>query len=749
MLWIVLYLVVFSLGLSAWALKLRRRELATLSDVLAERRKAIARRTHDARLQYPQIDLSLCIGCGGCVQACPEEGVLDLAHGQAVVIHGARCVGHGLCAEACPTGGIQVELGKLDTRDDIPVLETTFEVVGEPGLFLAGEVTGYALVRTAITQGVAVARAVAARVREPKRRRARASSSGGVAVAERSLDLLIVGAGPAGLACALAAKEAGIEAHVVEQDSLGGTVAKYPRRKLVMTQPVDLPLHGRLKKSSYLKEELIDLWHEIAVTQELSIETGTRLTGLRPVPGGFEVSTTNGDYRADHVCLCLGRRGTPRKLGVPGEELPKVVYELVDAAAYTNRNILVVGGGDSAIEAALALAKQRGNRITLSYRKSGFTRLKAKNEQRIGQAIASRAVRVIFASEVTEIGTDFVQLVRHTDRRAGRIRNDDVFIFAGGVPPFGLLRDAGVSFDPSLRGPIASGGEAGTGLLPALRFGFVLSVFALTWFWLLRGYYELTAAERPDHRWHDLLRPTSALGLICGALALGLIVTNLAYLIRKSRLGRWIAGSLQNWLSVHMVTGVLALLLLFVHAGMASRLTSGGIAFVSVIILVASGAIGRYLYSWLPKAANGCELELEGARSQLASLRGKWDQVTRPLCGPGSKLGQMLDQLLEETTWETSFLRRLESMLSARWRRRKLLRRLARVAKRERLAHVQIDELVGVARQLHAASVSANNLEGVRGVLASWRFVHLWVAVVMILFAIVHVYTALRFSVIG
>jgi len=748
MLWIVLYLVVLSLGLSAWGLRLRRRQLAKLSDVLAARREAMSRRTHEARLQYPQIDLSLCIGCGGCVRACPEEGVLDLAHGQAVVIHGARCVGHGLCAQACPTGGIQVEIGNIDTRDDIPVLESTFEVFGVPGLYLAGEVTGYALVRTAITQGAAVARHVAARARQPQR--ARTKSSGGVAVAERACDLLIIGAGPAGIACALAAKEAGIEALVLEQDSLGGTVAKYPRRKLVMTQPVELPLYGRLKKSSYLKEELIELWHEIAATHELAVETGVRFEGLRRVAGGgFEVSTSNGDYRADHVCLCLGRRGTPRKLGVPGEELPKVVYELVDAAAYTNRNILIVGGGDSAIEAALALAEQSGNHVTLSYRKSGFTRLKAKNEQRIEKAVASRRVRVIFDSEVTEIGPDYVHLLRSTDHRAGRLTNDDVFIFAGGVPPFGLLRDSGVSFDPSLREPITGGGEAGTGLLQALGFGFGLSLLALGWFWFLSGYYELSTTDRPDHPWHQFLRPTSSIGLICGVVALALIVTNLSYLIRKSRLGKWIAGSLQNWLSVHMVTGVLALLLLFVHAGMTTRLTAGGIAFVSVIILVVSGAVGRYLYSWLPKAANGRELEVEGARSQLAALRGKWDQVVRPLHSPGNSLGQMLDQMLEENAWETSFSRRVESLLSARWRRRKMLRRLASVARREGLAQAQIDELVGVARQLHAASIAANNLEGVRGVLASWRFVHLWVAAVMVVFAIIHVYTAWRFSAIG
>jgi len=243
------------------------------------------------------------------VRACPEEGVLDLIHGQALVVHGARCVGHGTCAEACPTGAITLAFGELDKRRDLPAIDSKLEVPGSPGLFLGGEVTGFALIRTAIGHGTAIASEVARRVARPAQR---ASAS--------LLDLLIVGAGPAGLACALEAKRNGLSISVIEQDELGGTVAKYPRQKLVLTQPVDLPLVGRLARKEYAKEELIELWRGIAAEHELPIHTGVRFRGIaRAEDGTFQVDTDRGALCARHVELTLGRRGTPRRLVVPGE----------------------------------------------------------------------------------------------------------------------------------------------------------------------------------------------------------------------------------------------------------------------------------------------------------------------------------------------------------------------------------------------------------------------------------------------
>jgi thioredoxin reductase/NAD-dependent dihydropyrimidine dehydrogenase PreA subunit len=384
--------------------------------------------------QFPYVDPALCLGCGACVAACPEGDVLGLVGGTATVINGLRCVGHARCEEACPVGAITVGLGDLRSRADMPQVDDWHETE-TPGLFLAGEVGGLALVRNAMSQG----RRVVERIAE--RHRAGSAPSDGV------VDVIVVGAGPAGLAAALACAEQGLSHRVLEQEpDLGGSLLHYPRRKMVLLQPIELPLHGRIDKEEFQKEHFLELMEGLVARHGLDIRFSEKAKGVRRREDGvFEVESAAGTvHPGRYVILALGRRGTPRKLGVPGEELPKVMYRLIDAESYKDQKVLVVGGGDSAVEAAVGLAHQPGNEVTLSYRRDKLVRIKKKNEERLAPLLASGRVKPLFGSQVAEVTPERVRLKVGSEVR--ELENDYVFVFAGGEPPFEFLKQCGVRF---------------------------------------------------------------------------------------------------------------------------------------------------------------------------------------------------------------------------------------------------------------------------------------------------------------
>jgi len=396
--------------------------------------------------QFPFVDPMRCIGCGACVDACPEGDVLGIVGGTATVVNGLRCVGHGRCEIACPVGAIEVGLGDLKSRTDIPVLDE-WQQTSVPGVFVAGELGGLALVKNAIAQ----ARKVVDRV-------AQVAPATGGAGGDDILDLVIVGAGPAGLTAAAAAREKGLSHVVLEQEGdLGGTIFHYPRRKLVLVQAVEVPILGRLREGEYAKEDLLGILQDLCRRGDLQVRFGERVQALERHGEVFSVRSTSGVTLSRFVVLAMGRRGTPRKLGAPGEELPKVMYQLADAESYDQQRILIVGGGDSAVEAALGLARQRGNQVTLSYRREKLMRIKKKNETRIAEMLADRRIEGAFRTDVEEIGSASVRL--RTPDGTRELPNDYVFVFAGGEPPFELLRQMGVRFGgeaaPPVPGPTA------------------------------------------------------------------------------------------------------------------------------------------------------------------------------------------------------------------------------------------------------------------------------------------------------
>jgi putative YpdA family bacillithiol system oxidoreductase len=393
-------------------------------------------RSDGPQAQHPHIDVTHCIGCGACVDVCPEGDVLAVIGGTAGIVNGHKCIGHGLCAEACPVGAITIVMANPSVGADMPQLSPAHET-SVANVFVAGELGGLALIKNAVNQGRDCIDTIAGRLPQIRRGQAIAGIH----------DVCIVGAGPAGISASLRAVERHLDYVTIEQDEFGGTVAKYPRQKLVLTSPVEFPLHGKFNKLQLSKEDILRFWEKLQKQAGLKVHTSEKVETIRREAGGiFTIETSKGRYRAWSVVLALGRRGTPRKLGVPGEELAKVMYGLIEAEAYTGKQILVVGGGDSAVEAALGLAHQKGNRVTLSYRREAFSRIKERNAQRIEESMRSGRVQVIFNSQPVEIRDRTVRLdVAGATRE---LPNDYVWVFAGGTPPREFLEKSGIAVGP-------------------------------------------------------------------------------------------------------------------------------------------------------------------------------------------------------------------------------------------------------------------------------------------------------------
>lgn len=363
------------------------------------------------------------------MRACPEGNVLGIIGGKAELIEPTHCIGHGACKSACPTGAISLVFGTAERGVDLPKVNPDFQT-NVPGVFIAGELGGMGLIRNAVEQG----RQAVESVRKLP----------GLGRGDR-YDLTIIGAGPAGFAGALAAKQAGLSYIVIEQDDLGGTVFKYPRGKVVMTQPAKLPIIGQVNFREVTKEKLLEFWRGIEKEQALNIRYRDRVEKVTANGDGFEIVSQSGATASRAVLLSIGRRGTPRRLGVPGEDRKKVVYQLIDPEQYRGQHVLVVGGGDSALEAATSIADQPGTTVTLSYRSDAFGRAKSKNRDKVASQSSEGRLRVMLKSNVKDISESHIEIELEGQRH--RLNNDAVIICAGGILPTDFLKSIGINME--------------------------------------------------------------------------------------------------------------------------------------------------------------------------------------------------------------------------------------------------------------------------------------------------------------
>ncbi|MEI7662818.1 MAG: NAD(P)-binding domain-containing protein [Bacteroidota bacterium] len=376
---------------------------------------------------HPVVDEGSCIRTGACIAACPEKDILGIRNGKATTINASQCIGHGACFHACPTQAITLCIGTEARGVELPHINQDFES-NIPGIFIAGELGGMGLIKNAVEQGRQSVENIAKSLKKSH---------------QATYDLIIVGAGPAGISASLTAKKHQLRFLTLDQDTLGGAVFTFPRSKIVMTSAMDLPLYGKVKLYETSKTELLDLWKDVLKKNDITIRENSKVEAIRQENGCFVVETLTGEkFSSKTVLLSIGRRGTPRKLGIEGELLEKVAYRLLEPEAISNREIMIVGGGDSAVESALMLAGR--NTVTLSYRSEVFNRLKPKNNEQIRNAIESGKIKVMFNTTPLRVTRDAVILGTNTAGEEITVNNDQVYIFAGGELPTQFLQKIGL-----------------------------------------------------------------------------------------------------------------------------------------------------------------------------------------------------------------------------------------------------------------------------------------------------------------
>jgi thioredoxin reductase/ferredoxin len=392
-----------------------------------------AKRLQNAKrkLLIHSINDDRCTGCEACITVCPTD-VLELDGTKSRVKRFGDCIQCEQCVSACPTTALVMHYeGTKAPPIRMPQLDDYYQAA--PGLYLIGEAAGKPLVKNASNLGrVAVEHMLKTGLRPN-------------AYGNGQVDVLIIGSGPGGLSAALSCVQHGLSYALIEKDELvAATIARWPKGKECMAEPYDVKCVGLLPVFDAGKDELLAAWRTILDKQRIHVSTRETVEDVqRDTRGWFTVKTSKQVYAAQRVVMSIGTRGKPRKLGVAGEHLPKVTPLLTDPADHRGQRVLVVGGGDSAVEAAIALA-DTAQRVTLSYRGKQLSRCKAKNRQKLDEVVKAGRVVLRFGTNVHEIKSDVVVL--KGGEQYEQIANEHVFVCIGGDAPVKWLEAVGVKF---------------------------------------------------------------------------------------------------------------------------------------------------------------------------------------------------------------------------------------------------------------------------------------------------------------
>jgi len=692
---------------------------------------------------HPVIDPDICIGSLSCITACPEGDILGVVDGVAKLIIGSNCIGHGRCATECPVNAIRLVVGTSERGVDLPEITSHFESSRE-GIYVVGELGGMGLIKNAITQGLQASSHLAQKL---------------AGLPPSPCDVVIVGAGPAGLATALGLRAAGMSFRIVEQGRFGGTIAHYPRQKVVMTERVQLPIAGRFGKPLMSKEELLESWGKIARKAKLKVEEGVKVEGVEGDDGRFVVQTSGGTIETRKVVLATGRRGSPRALGVPGEDLPKVTYNLDDPEQYAKSRVLVVGGGDSAIEAACMLAERQDVEVAISYRQASFSKCREANRQKIAAMIEAGDVHAFMGSSIERVDKSTVLIV-HEQKRI-KLPNDWVIACLGGELPSGFLKKVGVdivrhfgehsrehSLVPAPSAPAAArAAAAGKAAAPAKRgkkkpkqrtyLGLGLFIIGAS---ILAGlvfagqeYYLLGRAARMRSPLHAAMRPSGWWGHGIGIIATLFMMSNFLYPMRK-RLG-FMKGSapIKSWLTFHVFVGIMSPLVIVFHAAFQSRNQLATATFVSLLVVVVTGLVGRFVFGMVP-SAEGKALEMSMVRAHLErELQGLQPLVT--VSKSAARLRELIEQLSREPERRGSLFMHLLGT-PARWLgdRATLLKLRSLFDKRD--DYQEFARTFLVVRKLHTQVTFYASL---RRLLSGWRAFHVVLSILLVVIITAHV----------